>query len=62
MDEDESPMTVWGCWNCKYIAYEDESFERVCNACQTKTEMRLEDEQKKYWWCCRCNRVTVIND
>lgn len=62
IDEGENPLTIWGCRECKYLAYEDESFERYCNACGEKTEMRLEDEQKKYWWCARCNKLTVIGE
>jgi hypothetical protein len=61
-DEDHTPHTFWKCGNCKYEAYEDESMERPCKDCGSKTESRLEDEQIKYWWCSRCNKVTIINN
>ncbi len=61
MDEGEKPLTKWVCRNCSYVAYEDESFERVCINCGTKNEMRLDDGQKQYWWCCKCNTVKIIN-
>ena len=60
MDEESTPLTIWGCRNCSYQAYEDESFERMCLVCDKKFESRLEDEDKKYWWCCQCDQITVI--
>jgi hypothetical protein len=60
IDEEESGLTKWGCFNCSYIAFEDESLERACSNCHKKTESRLEDDSKKYWWCTSCNKVTNI--
>jgi hypothetical protein len=60
-DDDRLPTTYWGCGNCGYGAFEDESFERTCNDCGTKTEIRLEDTIEAYWWCNRCNKVTVVD-
>ena len=51
IDEEESPLTYWGCYECNYGAYEDESKERICSNCEKKTESRLKDEEKEYWWC-----------
>ena len=62
IDEEKSLLTIWGCRTCNYSAYEDESFERNCSDCGAKTEIRLEDGEKKYWWCSKCNRTTIIND
>lgn len=59
-DDDQVPTTHWSCRACGYRAAEDESFERVCNTCGTKTEIRLEDEAETYWWCSRCNVVNRI--
>lgn len=61
-DDERTPTTAWYCMYCEYTAYEDESYERVCADCGNKTELRLEDEEKIYWWCCRCNQVTVISE
>ncbi len=56
--EEELELTTWGCSDCGYIAYEDESFERECSNCGKETESRLEDKEKKYWRCSTCNRIT----
>lgn len=58
IDDEESPLTRWGCIACGYLAWEDEAFERVCTTCGIKTESLLQDEAQKYWWCARCNKVT----
>ena len=57
LDEEVSPLTMWGCFKCRYIAYEDETLERECSVCGIKTESRLQDDVKTYWWFCRCNTV-----
>jgi hypothetical protein len=57
--DDESIYTKWGCYSCNYIAFEDESLERICSNCNEKTEIRLQDETKTYWWCSNCNRVSI---
>ena len=62
IDEEESPLTKWGCYNCQYIAFEEESLERECSYCNKKSERRLEDKENKYWWCYNCNRVTTITE
>lgn len=56
IDEGE-PLTRWSCGNCGYVAYEDETLERECSTCGVKTESRLQDDVKTYWWCCRCNSI-----
>jgi hypothetical protein len=58
---DESPLTKWGCFECYYIAWEDESKERICTNCNNKTESLLQDDQKKYWWCSSCDRITILD-
>lgn len=60
IDEEESPLTYWGCYKCEYGAYEDESQERICSNCGKKTESRMKDEEKEYWWCSSCNATTKI--
>ncbi len=59
-DEENTPPTTWNCSNCSYIAWEDESFERICVSCGTKSEMRLKDEVKIYWYCHVCEKTTTI--
>ena len=61
LDEDVSDLTIWGCYNCGYEAFEDESKERNCMKYGSKTESKLKDNIKEYWWCCKCNEVTLIN-
>lgn len=60
-NEEDTPPTTWGCNDCGYFAREDESFERICETCNRKTESRLEDEQRIYWWCSSCNKTTEIS-
>lgn len=54
-DDESIPHTYWHCRHCDYEAWEDESFERICESCGTKTESLLEDSVTRYWWCSRCN-------
>jgi hypothetical protein len=61
VDLEGSNLTRWGCYKCYYIAWEDESYERECSTCKRKTEIRLEDETKIYWWCSNCNKISVIS-
>jgi ribosomal protein S27AE len=61
-DDEDTPPTSWRCGNCGYFSGEDESFERVCSICGIKTESRLEDDTKIYWWCSSCNNVTLISE
>lgn len=57
INEEVSPLTNWSCGECRYVAREDETLERVCSACREKAELQLEDDAKTYWWCCRCNSI-----
>lgn len=58
--EEKAALTYWGCYQCGYGAYEDESQERQCSDCGKKTESRLQDEKREYWWCSSCNRIKEI--
>jgi hypothetical protein len=58
IDEEESPLTYWHCYNCLYGAYEDEKLECICENCGIKTKSRLKDESTEYWWCSSCNTIT----
>ncbi|NIG56960.1 hypothetical protein [Chitinophaga sp. Cy-1792] len=60
-DEENIPPTSWHCSNCGYTACEDESFERLCATCNIKSESRLADDKKIYWWCSTCNTITIIS-
>ncbi|MBC9912560.1 hypothetical protein [Chitinophaga varians] len=60
-DEENTPATTWNCSSCGYIAREDESFERECAGCRTKSEIRLEDDIKIYWYCHHCEKATFIS-
>lgn len=60
VDEEESPLTIWDCVNCQYRAFENESDERNCLKCGKKSESKLKDEKKEYWWCSSCNTTSVI--
>ena len=62
IDKEESPLTKWGCYECGYIAFEDESLERECSNCYKKTESKLKDNLKMYWWCSNCNRITKVDE
>ena len=57
--DDDSSLTYWGC-SCGYSALEDEAEERECAVCYIKSESKMKDETKEYWWCSSCNRVTEI--
>jgi len=63
-DEEISESTIWGCYECRYEAFEDESYGRICNKCETKTksELRLKDDKKEYWWCATCNTIKIIKN
>ena len=58
VDEEISSLTIWGCYNCRYEAIEDESLERICSRCGSKSESYLKDQESEYWWCSNCNRIT----
>ena len=55
VDEEVSSLTIWDCGSCLYRAFEDESDERICSKCGKKTESKLKDSKKEYWWCSNCN-------
>ena len=57
IDEEISELTIWGCNNCSYEAFENESNERNCLKCGKKTESRLKDSEKEYWWCSFCSKI-----
>lgn len=61
MDEDESSLTIWDCMNCEYRAFENESDERNCSKCGKKTESKLRDDEREFWWCSTCNKTEIIN-
>lgn len=60
--QDDDKFTTWLCHSCSFKAYEDESIERMCLNCKTKTEIQLIVEDKKYWWCNKCNKFEVIKE
>ena len=62
IDEEESLSTKWGCHECGYIAFEDESLLRECAFCYKKIESQLKDKMKKYWWCSTCNKRTDVDE
>jgi len=59
-DDESTPHTTWHCGHCHYDAREDEAQERICIDCGTKTETQLRDDEKQYWWCSQCNRITPV--
>ncbi len=60
IDEEVSPLTFWGCIECHYGAYEDESLERKCEKCGEKALVNLKDEAHAYWWCFNCQSDSII--
>ena len=60
IDEGESHLTIWDCGNCNYRAFENECDERNCSKCRKKTESKLMDNKKEYWWCSNCNTTEII--
>lgn len=60
MDEENPKLIDWGCYHCSYHARENELDESNCESCGNKTKMKLKDSETEYWWCCRCNKITVI--
>lgn len=57
VEDENSGITDWGCYECGYHATENESEECVCENCKEKTKIRLKDSETEYWWCCRCNKI-----
>ena len=60
--EEDFLLTRWSCHKCGYIALEDEASEQECSNCHNETEIRLVDTEKIYWWCSRCNRMTILTE
>ena len=60
IDDEITDLTIWNCYNCLYQAFEDETSERICKQCGKKTESKLKDDQKEYWWCSSCNSIEII--
>jgi len=57
-DDEHRPQTQWYCSICDYLAFEDESLERVCSLCNNKTESKLQEEDgAEYWWYFKCNAI-----
>lgn len=60
IDEEESSLTQWYC-KCGYHAFEDETKMRDCSVCNNeKSNLYMIDNEIKYWWCCRCEKVEPI--
>lgn len=62
IDEENEKLTIWSCYNCNYIAHEDESLERDCKDCNKKSELYMKDGEKLYWWCHHFNKITPISE
>lgn len=62
IDDSITTLTIWGCYDCSYESFENESLERRCLICKSGVESQLEDENKKYWWCSSCNSITGIKN
>ncbi|GGD02779.1 hypothetical protein [Hyunsoonleella pacifica] len=60
LDEEISELTIWNCYKCEYQAYENEKDERNCQNCERRTETKLKDNRKEYWWCSDCNSKSEI--
>ena len=60
IDEEISEFTIWFCYKCEYKAFENESDERNCSKCKKKTESKLKDDKKEYWWCSSCSTTETI--
>ncbi|TPN86844.1 hypothetical protein [Aquimarina algicola] len=62
VDDEKLNLTVWGCYQCNYEALENESDERNCRKCGKKSETKLKDKEKEYWWCSSCNNIEIIKN
>lgn len=54
--------TIWYCYKCTFKAYEDESLERICLNCNTKSEINLMVNAQNYWWCSKCHKYELIKE
>ncbi|MBB6329643.1 rRNA maturation endonuclease Nob1 [Chryseobacterium sediminis] len=57
IDDEESGITVWGCYLCHYTAEEDENDECICDHCGHQAKTKLKDQDKEYWWCFICKEI-----
>ena len=62
MDDEISDLTIWGCHECSYQAFEDEADERNCSKCGNISELKLKDDKKEYWWCWTCKTTELIKN
>lgn len=62
LNEKNEKLTIWHCYICKYVAFEDESLERLCTHCNKKTKSYMQDEEKFYWWCSHCGKITIQSE
>ena len=60
IDDERMELTIWACYKCKYQAYENEMDERNCQICGEKTETKLNDNEKEFWWCSSCDSKSEI--
>ena len=60
IDEVETRLTLWGCYQCGYEAFENESDERTCTKCGKGSQLKLKDTEKDYWWCPLCDTTELI--
>lgn len=61
IDDENSKLTIWGCYQCYYQAFEDESKMTRCENCKNLTKNYMSDSVKKFWWCNNCNSIEIIN-
>ena len=62
VDDEISSLTIWGCLECGYRAFEDESKESPCPQCEYPYRIYLKDENSTYWWCSNCENKIEIQD
>ncbi|RKS21742.1 hypothetical protein CLV94_2377 [Flavobacterium endophyticum] len=63
MDDDEaSGLTIWHCFNCRYVAYEDEQKIRDCLNCLKNTSSYLMDTETIFYWCNNCNEIEFLKN
>lgn len=62
IDEEESPLTKWRCWKCRYTAMEDETEATLCQKCGQVSYFLTDANQFKYHWCLRCDYFTLVDN
>ena len=60
IDDAKSTLTIWGCYQCHYQAFEDESKMTECENCKKLTKSYMSDSKSKFWWCTNCNVLEKI--